>query len=79
MKNQIFVFTLILSFPLAIFAQDDAVVEEAVWEGTGTLAGMVTDVSSGAVLPGANVIVEGTDLGSAADASGSYLIENVPT
>ena len=78
MKNQIFIFTLILSLPLAIFAQDDAVVEEAVWEGTGTLAGMVTDVSSGAALPGANVVVEGTDLGAAADASGSYLIENVP-
>ena len=84
MKNRIFVFTLILSLPLAIFAQDDAVVEEAavqeeaVWEETGTLAGMVTDVSSGAALPGANVVVEGTDLGAAADASGSYLIENVP-
>ena len=78
MKNRLFLLTFVLSLPLAIFAQDDAVVEEAVWAETGTLAGMVTDVSSGAALPGANVVVEGTDLGAAADASGSYLIENVP-
>jgi hypothetical protein len=78
MKNRLFLLTFVLSLPLAIFAQDDAVVEEAVWTGTGTLAGMVTDVSSGTALPGANVVVEGTDLGAAADASGSYLIENVP-
>ena len=84
MKNRLFLLTFVLSLPLAIFAQDDAVVEEAavleeaVWGEVGTLAGMVTDVSSGAALAGANVVVEGTDLGAAADASGSYLIEKLP-
>ena len=83
MKNRLFLLTFVLSLPLAIFAQDDAVVEEAVqeeavWGEVGTLAGMVTDVSSGAALAGANVVVEGTDLGAAADASGSYLIEELP-
>ena len=83
MKNRLFLLTFVLSLPLAIFAQDDAVVEEAVqeeavWGEVGTLAGMVTDVSSGASLAGANVVVEGTDLGAAADASGSYLIEKLP-
>ena len=84
MKNRLFLLTFVLSLPLAIFAQDDAVVEEAavleeaVWGEVAALAGMVTDVSSGAALVGANVVVEGTDLGAAADANGSYLIENVP-
>ena len=84
MKNRLFLLTFVLSLPLAIFAQDDAVVEEAavleeaVWGEVSALAGMVTDVSSGAALVGANVVVEGTDLGAAADANGSYLIENVP-
>ena len=78
MKNRLFLLIFVLNLPLAIFAQDDTVVEEAVWGEYGTLAGMVTDVSSGAVLAGANVIVEGTDLGAAANASGSYLIEKLP-
>ena len=84
MKNRLFLLTFVLSLPLAIFAQDDAVVEEAavqeeaVWGEVGTLAGMVTDVSSGSALSGANVIVEGTDLGAAADASGSSLIDKLP-
>jgi len=66
MKNRLILLTLVLSLPLAVHAQ------------TGTLAGMVNDASSGAALAGANVVVEGTNLGAAADASGSYLIENVP-
>ena len=83
MKNQFFLFSLVLAIPLAIFAQDDSVVEEAaveeaVWGESGTVAGTVSDVSSGGVLPGANVVVEGTDLGAAADESGSFVIENVP-
>ena len=32
MKNQFFLFSLMLAIPLAIFAQDDAVVEEAAVE-----------------------------------------------
>ena len=75
MKSRLFLLTIILTLPLAVFAQDDAVVEEAVWGEVGTLAGMFTEVSSGSALSGANVIVEGTDLGAAADASGSYLID----
>ena len=83
MKNQFFLFSLMLAIPLAIFAQDDAVVEEAaveeaVWGEAGTVAGTVRDVTTGAALPGANVVVEGTDLGAAADESGSFVIENVP-
>ena len=51
MKNQFFLFSLVLAIPLATFAQDDAVVEEAaveeaVWGESGTVAGTVSDVSS---------------------------------
>ena len=66
MKIRLFLLTLVLSLPLVVKAQ------------TGTIAGMVNDVSSGAALAGANVVVEGTNLGAAADDGGSYLIENVP-
>ena len=83
MKNQFFLYSLILAIPLAIFAQDDGVVEEAaveeaVWGEAGTVAGTVSDVSTGDVLPFANGSIEGTDLGAAADGSGSFVIENVP-
>ena len=56
MKNQFFLYSLILAIPLAIFAQDDAVVEEAaveeaVWGEAGTVAGTVRDVTTGGALP----------------------------
>ena len=66
MKIRLFLLTLVLSLPLVVKAQ------------TGNLAGMVNDATSGAALAGANVVVEGTSLGAAADAGGSYVIENVP-
>lgn len=46
-------------------------------QGTGTLAGRVTD-DIGMGLPGANVLVEGTTLGAATDADGAYRIPGVP-
>ena len=44
----------------------------------GTITGKVTDASSGKGLAGANVMVDGTGLGAAADANGMYHITNVP-
>ncbi len=44
----------------------------------GTVTGKVTDASSGNGLAGANVMVDGTSLGGAADANGMYHITNVP-
>ena len=44
-----------------------------------TVSGRVTDAATGDPLAGANVVVEGTALGDAADASGSYSISNVPS
>jgi hypothetical protein len=49
------------------------------WSGTtGKIAGTVIDKSTGDPLPGANVTLVGTMLGSAADVSGNYTILNVP-
>ncbi len=52
-------------FPLIVLAQ------------TGTVAGTVTDAESGEALAGANVVIEGTSLGAAADADGNFSIANV--
>ena len=50
----------------------------ALAQGTGTLSGRVLDGSSQEGLPGANVIVEGTQLGAATDIDGNYRIIGVP-
>jgi len=42
-----------------------------------TVSGTVTDASTGEALAGANVVVEGTNKGSAADANGEFTIGNV--
>ena len=49
----------------------------AVW-GQGTLTGIVTDSLSGETLPGANVILQGTSLGSASDIDGEFRIDGIP-
>jgi len=51
----------ILLLPAAIFAQ--------------SITGKVTNTDTGEPLVGANVVVEGTDLGAAAQADGTYLIQ----
>jgi outer membrane receptor for ferrienterochelin and colicin len=45
---------------------------------TGKIAGKITDNSSGGPLPGANLLIIGTTLGSVADVKGEYFIINVP-
>ena len=45
---------------------------------TGRVQGRVTDTRTGEPLVGANVLIQGTLLGSATDAAGEYLISNVP-
>ncbi len=54
-----------LLFPALILAQN-------------SVSGTVTDATSGQALAGANVVLEGTSLGAAADADGSYAITDVP-
>jgi outer membrane receptor protein involved in Fe transport len=45
---------------------------------TGKIAGKVTDAKTGAPLGGAIIKVDGTNMGAEADASGDYVILNVP-
>ena len=53
-------------FPALILAQN-------------SVSGTVTDATSGQALAGANVVLEGTSLGAAADADGSYTITEFQT
>ncbi len=45
---------------------------------SGTITGKVTDSETGGALPGANVLIVGTSLGSATGLSGDYVISDVP-
>ena len=44
----------------------------------GKISGVISDKDSGMPLPGVNVLVEGTYLGSSSDLDGYYVILNVP-
>lgn len=45
---------------------------------TGKIIGKITDAQTGEPLPGANVVVEGTNRGAAADMDGNFFILNLP-
>ena len=47
-------------------------------QSSGKLTGKISDASTGEPVAFANVILEGTNYGSASDADGDYLIVNVP-
>ena len=44
---------------------------------TGKIAGKVTDKKTGEPLPGVNIIISGTTMGSATDIKGNYFIINI--
>lgn len=45
---------------------------------TGKISGTVLDAETGERLPGVNIVIQGTNLGSASDMNGYYVILNVP-
>jgi outer membrane receptor protein involved in Fe transport len=45
---------------------------------TGKLSGKITDAKTGEPVIGANILIEGTYLGAAADVDGYYYINNIP-
>ncbi|MEX2110808.1 MAG: SusC/RagA family TonB-linked outer membrane protein [Gemmatimonadaceae bacterium] len=51
----------------------------AIAQATATIRGRVTDVATGAPVPGAQVRVDGTTLGAQTGPDGSYAIAGVPT
>ena len=60
-------FTLLVLFsPTILFSQ------------TGKIVGKVVDEESGEALIGANVLIDGTNLGAATDVSGDFVILNIP-
>lgn len=61
-----FTFLLLIFSSVALFAQ------------TGKLVGNVIDLETGEPLIGANIIIEGTNLGAATNVDGEYIILNVP-
>ncbi|MFO7889108.1 MAG: TonB-dependent receptor, partial [bacterium] len=54
------------------------VVQPTIAGNTGKITGVITDESTGEPLYFANVVLEGTDIGAAADEEGRYTIINVP-
>ncbi|MCB9219696.1 MAG: TonB-dependent receptor [Ignavibacteriales bacterium] len=62
-----FIVLISLLFFTSVFAQ-----------GNGKIIGTITDSNTNDFLPGANVILEGTNFGSATDRFGTYRIDNVP-
>lgn len=58
---------MLLATPVLVLAQN-----------TGKLAGQVTDADTGDPLPGAQVVVVGTTLGTVTDVDGNYFIIGVP-
>lgn len=47
-------------------------------DSTGRVKGVVKDAATGDVLPGANIIIDGTSLGAASDGQGNYRVDNIP-
>ena len=45
---------------------------------TGKLSGIITEANSDNVLIGCNIIINGTDLGTASDINGQYFLLNIP-
>jgi TonB-dependent receptor len=48
-------------------------------QSTGIVEGRIVDASGGSPLPGANVVVEGTSIGTSTDQNGRYQLTSVPT
>ena len=77
--TKLFVNTLVLTsfftFSL-VLAQDDFDLDEEA-SNKFTVSGTITSSESGEPIPGANVLVDNSDLGAAADEDGRYIIESV--
>lgn len=65
-KKVFLVSVLLILLPTLLFAQ------------AGKLRGVVTDKETGDPLPGANIILEGTQMGSAADLNGEFIVLGIP-
>lgn len=62
----IIIFSVALLAPLAVWAQE------------GSISGQITDEETGESLPGASVLLEGTQFGVSTDMDGMYTLANIP-
>ncbi|SHH98203.1 TonB-dependent receptor [Chryseolinea serpens] len=53
------------------------IISFAAWAQNGTIGGIVTDAKSGEAIVGANVIIQGTQVGAVTDVEGKFTIANV--
>src|SRR5687768_9262443 len=61
-------------FLLACLTAVLTLASSAMWAQERTVSGKVTAVSDGTVLPGVNVLLKGTTIGTATDAQGNFSI-----
>jgi iron complex outermembrane recepter protein len=60
-----------------IFSQDDFSDEVEVSDKISSVSGQIIDSNTGQAIAGANIIVEGSDIGVAADEDGNFQIDNI--
>ncbi len=68
----------LISYALLLFVSIFVISDNLQAQIKGRIAGQVTDSKTGDFLPGANVMIQGTQFGSATDREGKYRIGNVP-
>ncbi|PSQ65499.1 MAG: hypothetical protein BRD25_02605 [Bacteroidetes bacterium QH_1_61_8] len=68
-----------LFFSLLVFGVFCVAMPDAAAQSTGTVEGRVVDANDGTPLPGANVAVEGTSIGTSTNEDGRYALSGVPT
>ena len=66
-----------LTFINNVFGQDDFSDESSDTQQVLSISGTVLDASSGKPVAGANIVIDDTDLGAAADEDGKFTIEGV--
>ena len=67
MLKRVLVLSLVILLPVMVFSAT-----------TGKVIGTVVDKTTGEALPGANVTIEGTNLGAATNVQGGFIILNIP-
>lgn len=78
-KNSVlYILSILLIFNFSLNAQDDFSDDVSSSDKNLNISGVVLNASSGKPIAGANVIVDDSEAGAAADEDGKFSIENVP-
>ena len=83
MKKFLFLFPVLFAIPVITFAQHNLTVAREVKAEYSvtkvTLTGKITDAKTGETLPGASVYLADDKIGAMADASGKYILTDIPS